>query len=61
MGAFSKQYCLRDPPTGGDRVVLRGQAEEQEPQSRLGGTAALIFLWLLSFYQGKESNMDLGD
>ena len=30
------------------------------PQSRGLGTAALIFLWLLSLYQDKESNWGLG-
>ena len=40
-----------------ERVVLRGQAEKQEPQSRLLGTAALNFLWLLSLFQDKESNV----
>jgi hypothetical protein len=34
-GAISKQYCLSDPPLGGERVVLRGQAEKQEPQNYL--------------------------
>jgi hypothetical protein len=33
--AFSKQYCLSDPAIAGDRVVLRGQAEKQEPQNYL--------------------------
>jgi hypothetical protein len=44
-----------------ERVVLRGQAEKQEPQSRLLGTAALNFLWSLSLFQDKESNMLLGE
>jgi hypothetical protein len=35
VGAFSKQYCLSDPPVGGERVVLRGQAEKQEPKNSL--------------------------
>jgi hypothetical protein len=33
--ACCKQYCLRDPPFGGERVVLRGQAEKQLPQNSL--------------------------
>jgi len=33
--AYSKQYCLSDPPVGGERVVLRGQAEKQKPQNSL--------------------------
>jgi hypothetical protein len=33
--AISKQYCLSDPPFSGERVVLRGQAEKQEPQNYL--------------------------
>jgi len=51
---LSKQYCLRDPPVGGDRVVLRGQAEKQEAPKL---SAALNFLWLLSLFQDKESNI----
>jgi hypothetical protein len=58
-GACCKQYCLSDPAYAGERVVLRGQASKQEPQSRILGTAALNFLWLLSLFQDKESNMDL--
>jgi len=33
--ACCKQYCLSDPPSGGERVVLREQAEKQEPQNYL--------------------------
>ncbi|MCX6260555.1 MAG: hypothetical protein NTY95_06925, partial [Bacteroidia bacterium] len=33
--AWCKQYCLSDPPEGGERVVLRGQAEKQKPQNYL--------------------------
>jgi hypothetical protein len=33
--ACCKQYCLSEPPSGGERVVLRGQAEKQEPQNYL--------------------------
>jgi hypothetical protein len=52
--ALSKQYCLRDPPVGGDRVVLRGQDEKQEAPKL---SAALNFLWLLSLFQDKDSNI----
>jgi hypothetical protein len=48
MMALSKQYCLRERS---DRVVLRGQAEKQEPQSRVRGTAALIFAHYLFFFK----------
>jgi hypothetical protein len=33
--ALNKQYCLSDTPAGGERVVLHGQAEKQEPQNYL--------------------------
>jgi hypothetical protein len=33
--AWCKQYCLSDPPEDGERVVLRGLAEKQEPKNSL--------------------------
>jgi hypothetical protein len=47
--AFSKQYCLSDPPIGGERVVLRGQPPKWQSQKRF--EAALFFG---SFLLGKQ-------
>jgi hypothetical protein len=39
-------------------VFISGLLDFKRPQSRVLGIAALIFLWLLSLYQDKESDMD---
>jgi len=49
---------LSDPPEGGERVVLRGQAEKTGAPKL---SAALNFLWLLSLFQDKESDICLLD
>jgi len=51
--AFSKQYCLTPSRARGSCIAW---ASFKTGAPKL--SAALIFLWLLSFYQEKESNND---
>jgi hypothetical protein len=54
--AFSKQYCLSETEArGGASCIAWASLETGAPKL----SAALIFLWLLSFYQEKESNIVL--
>ena len=54
--AKSKQYCLSDAEArGGASCIACASRKTGAPKL----SAALIFLWLLSFYQEKESDMDL--
>jgi len=54
-------FYARPPQTVMLTFILRFATSKQLPQSRVRGTAALIFLWLLSFYQEKESDIKLGE
>ena len=54
--AKSKKYCLSDAEArGGASCIACTSRKTGAPKL----SAALIFLWLLSFYQEKESDMDL--
>ena len=54
--AFSKQYCLSETEArGGASCIAWASLETGAPKL----SEALIFLWLLSFYQEKESNIAL--
>jgi hypothetical protein len=54
--AKSKQYCLSDAEARcGASCIACASRKTGAPKL----SAALIFLWLLSFYQEKESDMDL--
>ena len=54
--AKSKQYCLSDAEArGGASCIACARRKTGAPKL----SAALIFLWLLSFYQEKESDIIL--
>ena len=69
--AFSKQYCLSDPAKRESELYCAGPVPLRRNVDARSGTSlktiapklsvALIFLWLLSFYQEKESNIKLGE
>jgi hypothetical protein len=55
--ALSKQYCLSAPreERGGTSCIAWARLKTGAPKL----SEALIFLWLLSFYQEKESDIVL--
>jgi hypothetical protein len=55
--AKSKQYCLSYTEERGETSCIAWASLKTVAPKLF---AALIFLWLLSFYQEKESNMYLG-